>query len=144
MQQQLTVACQGVTLLHMLCVTSGCVSVNVFVQNIEHDFISGVLSEEELGNTMHVHEVESGFACQVRNLRSYDAISRAVLQRWSFPFLVDSGSLHGADPVFTYSFKRQNSYRCSQTAPTCFIWAIVSDDCLCRSQHDEHYGHLCI
>ncbi len=93
------------------------------MQNIEHDFISGVLSEEELGNTMHVHEVESGFACQVRNLRSYDAISRAVLQRWSFPFLVDSGSLHGAEPVSTYSFKRQNSYRCFPTAPTCFFWA---------------------
>lgn len=84
---------------------------NFDYQNIEHDFISGVLSEEELGNTMHVHEVESGFACQVRNLRSYDAISRAVLQRWSFPFLVDSGSLHGADPTSTYSFKRHNSYR---------------------------------
>ena len=93
------------------------------MQNIEHDFISGVLSEEELGNTMHVHEVESGFACQVRNLRSYDAISRAVLQRWSFPFLVDSGSLHSADPVSTYSFKRHNSYRCFPTTATCFMWA---------------------
>ena len=81
------------------------------MQNIEHDFISGVLSEEELGNTMHVHEIESGFAGQVRNWRSYDAISRAVLQRWSFPFLVDSGLLHMADSVSTYSFKRQNSYR---------------------------------
>ena len=95
------------------------------MQNIEHDFISGVLSEEELGNTMHVHEVESGFACQVRNLRSYDAISRAVLQRWSFPFLVDSGSLHGADPASTYTFKRQNSYRCSPTAPTCFSLSLL-------------------
>ena len=81
------------------------------VQNIEHDFISGVLSEEELGNTMHVHEVESGFACQVGNLRSYDAISRAILQRWSFPFVVDTGCLQNTEAKSAYSFKRQNSYR---------------------------------
>lgn len=84
---------------------------NFDYQNVEHDFISGVLSEEELGNTMHVHEVKSGFACQIRNLRSYDAISRAILQRWSFPLVVDSGLLHPAASETTYSYKRQNRYR---------------------------------
>ena len=86
------------------------------VQNVEHDFISGVLSEEELGNTMHVHEVKSGFACQIRNLRSYDAISRAILQRWSFPLVVDSGLLHPAASETSYSYKRQNRYRYTSAA----------------------------
>ena len=86
------------------------------MQNVEHDFISGVLSEEELGNTMHVHEVKSGFACQIRNLRSYDAISRAILQRWSFPLVVDSGLLHPAASETTYSYKRQNRYRYTAAA----------------------------
>ena len=81
------------------------------MQNVEQDFVSGVLSEEELGNTMHVHEVKSGFACQISNLRSYDAISRAVLQRWSFPLVPDSGLLQPTASETSYSYKRQNRYR---------------------------------
>ena len=88
------------------------------MQNIEHDFISGVLSEEELGNTMHVHEVKSGFACQIRNLRSYDAVSRAVLQRWAFPLAVDNGLLNPAASETSYSYKRQNRYRYVSEAMT--------------------------
>lgn len=81
------------------------------MQNVERDFISGVLSEEELGNTLHVHAIEDGFACQVRNFRSYDAVSRAILQRWSFPFALDNGLLHETQPEPRYSVKRQNCYR---------------------------------
>lgn len=108
------------------------------MQNMEHDFISGVLSEEELGNTMHVHEVESGFACQVRNWRSYDAISRAVLQRWSFPFLVDSGSLQSTESESTYTFKRQNCYRCSMNeSNTVSCFTPIDIPFLFRPEHQK-------
>lgn len=83
------------------------------LQNVERDFISGVLSEEELGNTIHVYEIQDGFACQVRDLRSYDAVSRAILQRWSFPFALDNMciGLHGAQSETRYDVKRHNCYR---------------------------------
>lgn len=83
------------------------------LQNVEQDFISGVLSEEELGNTIHVYELEAGFAGQVRDLRSYEAVSQAILQRWSFPFALDNWSveLHGAQSESGYGVKRHNCYR---------------------------------
>ena len=83
------------------------------LQNIERDFISGVLSEEELGNTIHVYEIEDGFACQVHDLRSYDAAAQAVLQRWSFPFTLDNWcfGVYGAQSEPRYNIERHNCYR---------------------------------
>lgn len=83
------------------------------LQNIERDFISGVLSEEELGNTIHVFEIEDGFACRVHDLHSYEAVSQAVLQRWSFPFALDNWcfGLYGAHSESRYNIERHNCYR---------------------------------
>ena len=74
---------------------------------------------------MHVHEVKSGFACQISNLRSYDAISRAILQRWSFPLVIDSGLLQPTASETSYSYKRQNRYR----------YAVVQCWCRLRVMH---------
>lgn len=49
-------------------------------QNVRKDFVSGVLSEEELGQQLHVHELHRDYAACVLNLRAYDAISRDVIQ----------------------------------------------------------------
>lgn len=49
-------------------------------QNVRKDFVTGVLSEEELGQQLHVHELHREYAACVLNARSYDAISRDVLQ----------------------------------------------------------------
>ena len=83
----------------------------MYLQSIEQDFILGVLSEEELGNTLHIHDIQDGFACEVRNMQSYDALSQAILQRWSFPFVLDIGLLHEVHPEIQYAIKRHNCYR---------------------------------
>ena len=80
------------------------------VQSVQQDFISGVLSEEELGNKLYVHELQRGFACQVHNMRSYDAVSRAVLQRWTFPFVLDTNLLQLCGKPSNYSYQRRNIY----------------------------------
>ncbi len=49
-------------------------------QNVRRDFVSGVLSEEELGQQLHVHELGRAYAASACSLRAYDAISRDVLQ----------------------------------------------------------------
>lgn len=83
------------------------------LQNVERDFISGVLSEEELGNTIHVHEIGNGFVGQVHDLRSFGVVSQAVLQRWSFPFALDNWciGLHRAQSGCRYDVQRHNCYR---------------------------------
>ena len=50
------------------------------VQNVQRDFVLGVLSEEELGQTIHIHELYREYAACVQTLRAYDAVSRDILQ----------------------------------------------------------------
>lgn len=51
---------------------------------------TGVLSEEELGNKLYIHELAGEYAAHVHNLRSFDAISRDIMQvqLWSHCALV--------------------------------------------------------
>ena len=46
------------------------------MQDVQGEFISGVLAEEELGTKLHVHLAEGCYAGRVLNPRSYDAVSR--------------------------------------------------------------------
>jgi translation initiation factor eIF-2B subunit epsilon len=79
-------------------------------QNVRPDFISGVLSEEELGNKLHVHIIDEGYAGRVYNLRSYDAISRDILQRWTFPFVPDSNLFPAKKPWGPPSFRLTKNF----------------------------------
>ncbi|GFR46848.1 hypothetical protein Agub_g8488 [Astrephomene gubernaculifera] len=87
---------------------------NFDYQNIKRDFVSGVLSEEELGNKLYVYELRHEYAARVHNLRSYDAVSRDVLQRWAFPFVPDTNVLSlGGNPTWgqtSYRFSRGHRY----------------------------------
>jgi translation initiation factor eIF-2B subunit epsilon len=75
-------------------------------QNIRRDFVTGVLSEEELGNKIFIHELNGEYGLRVHNLRTYDAVSRDVINRWLFPWAPDTNSLQACpSPLgFTYSF----------------------------------------
>ena len=50
------------------------------MQNVQRDFVLGVLSEEELGQQIHIHELHREYATCVQTLRTYDAVSRDILQ----------------------------------------------------------------
>jgi translation initiation factor eIF-2B subunit epsilon len=63
---------------------------NFDYQNIRKDFVAGVLSEEELGNKLYVHEVKNRYATRVRNVRCFAAVTKDILSRWTFPFVPDA------------------------------------------------------
>ncbi|KAK9794959.1 hypothetical protein WJX73_003563 [Symbiochloris irregularis] len=86
---------------------------NFDYQNIQRDFVSGVLSEEELGNKIYVHEAVHDYVVRVHNLRSYDAVSSDILQRWAFPFTPDTNllPLHGPWGPSTFCYTRHNIYK---------------------------------
>lgn len=63
---------------------------NFDYQNVKRDFVSGVLSEEELGNKLYVHEVSKEYLARVNSLRSYDAVSRDIMARWTYPLVPDT------------------------------------------------------
>jgi translation initiation factor eIF-2B subunit epsilon len=66
-------------------------------------FLHGVLKDYELnGKTIHTEIVEDHYAARVFNLQSYEAISKDVLGRWTYPLVPDSNLLAGQ----SYKFER--------------------------------------
>jgi len=66
-------------------------------------FLHGVLKDYELnGKTIHTEVVEDHYAARVFNLQSYEAVSKDVLGRWTYPLVPDSNLLAGQ----SYKFER--------------------------------------
>ncbi len=101
---------------------------NFDYQSIRRDFIVGTLNERELGNTLYGHEISTReYAARVHSLRSYDAVSRDVLNRWTYPYVPDTRVVPVLNPE---SFVHQwgNSY----LSPQCEVRAnaVVGKGCL--------------
>lgn len=64
-----------------------------FDYSTKEDFIRGLLVEEDiLGNSIYVQTTDRNYAARVHDPRSYDFISRDMLQRWSYPSVPDAQS----------------------------------------------------
>ena len=83
---------------------------NFDYQNLHRDFISGVLSEEELGNKIYLHLANNEYAVGVNNLRTYDAVSRDVAHRWLYPFVADTKVFARENENSWYKFSTGNVY----------------------------------
>ena len=84
----------------------------LFTDNFDYqrqdDFVRGILvSEEIMGNQIHTHIVKDQYAARVSNLHTYDAISKDVIHRWTYP-LVPDVRWDQKDGVYTYN--RRNVY----------------------------------
>lgn len=54
---------------------------------------------------IYTHEIHSSYAARLDNFRSYDTISKDIIQRWTFPFVPDVMS--------AIRLERQGMYRAS-------------------------------
>ena len=71
-------------------------------------FLHGLLKDFETFQLMaHTHVVEEGYAARVKNLRAYDAVSRDVVGRWSYPFCPDTNLVAGQ----SYQMQRGHVYK---------------------------------
>uniref|UniRef100_A0A2D3V2H9 Mannose-1-phosphate guanyltransferase n=1 Tax=Ramularia collo-cygni TaxID=112498 RepID=A0A2D3V2H9_9PEZI len=71
-------------------------------------FLYGVLKDYETFQlTVHTHIVTEGYAARVKNLQAYDAISKDVISRWTYPLCPDMNLL--ADQSF--QLRKRNVYR---------------------------------
>lgn len=60
------------------------------------NFLHGVLKDWELnGKMIYADVAEEGYAARASNLQMYDAISRDVLGRWTFPFIPENNLVPG-------------------------------------------------
>lgn len=69
---------------------------NFDYKSIRSSFLRGVLQDYELnGKTIHTHILDEGYIARVSSLRTYDAITQDIIDRWSFPFTPDCNLLPG-------------------------------------------------
>ena len=84
---------------------------NFDYQNIRRDFVVGTLNERELGNDIYAHFLEKHeYAVRVDSLRTYDAVSRDVVGRWTYPMCPDANALPRGEKS-TYAHGFSNVYR---------------------------------
>ncbi|KAF2000525.1 heat shock transcription factor 2, partial [Amniculicola lignicola CBS 123094] len=71
-------------------------------------FLHSVLKDYELnGKTIHTYIFKGHYAARVRNLHSYDAVSKDIVSRWAYPLCPDSNLLSGQ----TYRLQKGNIYK---------------------------------
>lgn len=80
---------------------------NFDYQSVRQGFLSEVLKDYELtGKTIHTHIVPDQYAARVQSLRAYDAVTKDVMSRWTYPLCPDSNLVKGQ----TYRLGRDKIY----------------------------------
>ncbi|EEB07383.1 translation initiation factor eIF2B epsilon subunit [Schizosaccharomyces japonicus yFS275] len=79
---------------------------NFDYQDIRKDFVYGVLTSDLLGKKIHCYVAKDHYAARVRSLQTYDAISKDVIARWTYPLVPDSNLLGQ-----TFSYQRSQIYK---------------------------------
>ncbi|KMZ67148.1 Translation initiation factor eIF-2B subunit epsilon [Zostera marina] len=59
---------------------------NFDYQHIRRHFVKGLLVDDIMEYKIFTHEISS-YAARVDNFRSYDTISKDIIQRWTYPFV---------------------------------------------------------
>lgn len=63
---------------------------------VRRSFLYGVLKDYELnGKTIHTYVIAGQYAARAQNLRMYDAISRDIIGRYTYPLCPDSNLVEG-------------------------------------------------
>ncbi|EOA15350.1 hypothetical protein CARUB_v10004259mg [Capsella rubella] len=63
---------------------------NFDYQHLRRHFVNGLLVDDIMGYKIFTHEIQSSFyAARVENLRSYDMVSKDIIQRWTYPYVPD-------------------------------------------------------
>ncbi|KAI3902222.1 hypothetical protein MKW92_043916 [Papaver armeniacum] len=63
---------------------------NVKYQHLRRHLVKGLLDDDVMGYKLFTYEIHpSRYAARVDDLKSYDTISKDVIQRWTYPFVPD-------------------------------------------------------
>ncbi|XP_059312141.1 uncharacterized protein LOC132063565 [Lycium ferocissimum] len=62
---------------------------NFDYQHLRRDFVKGLLVDDIMGYKIYTHEIHSSYAARIDNYRSYDTISKDIIQRWTYPLVPD-------------------------------------------------------
>ena len=88
-------------------------SENFDYQSVRQGFLAEVLKDYELtGRTIHTYIATDDYAARVQSLRAYDAVSKDIMGRWTYPLCPDSNLLKDQ----SYRFGRGKIYEESGVA----------------------------
>lgn len=62
---------------------------NFDYQHLRRHFVKGLLIDDIMGYKIFTHEIRSSYAARIDNFRSYDTISKDIIQRWTYPLVPD-------------------------------------------------------
>ncbi|GMH10356.1 hypothetical protein Nepgr_012197 [Nepenthes gracilis] len=62
---------------------------NFDYQHLRRHFVKGLLVDDIMGYKIFTHEIHSSYAAKVDSFRSYDTISKDIIQRWTYPLVPD-------------------------------------------------------
>lgn len=80
---------------------------NFDYQHLRRHFVNGLLIDDIMGYKIFTHDIHSSYAARIDNFRSYDTVSKDIIQRWTYPFVPDVqffGNCHA-------KHERQATYR---------------------------------
>ncbi|KAJ6309928.1 hypothetical protein OIU76_014802 [Salix suchowensis] len=100
-------------------------------------FVKGLLFDDIMGYKIFTHEIHSSYAARIDNYQSYDTISKDIIQRWTYPFVLDvmfSGNS-------ATHLEREGMYRASEIEQSrsahigSYIWDSVTIEDGCDIRH---------
>ncbi|KAL6635325.1 hypothetical protein ACP70R_027996 [Stipagrostis hirtigluma subsp. patula] len=71
---------------------------NFDYQHLRRHFVKGLLVDDIMGYKIYTHKIHSSYAARIDNFRSYDTVSKDIIQRWTYPMVPDvlsTGNSHG-------------------------------------------------
>ncbi|KAK3023676.1 hypothetical protein RJ639_043557 [Escallonia herrerae] len=82
---------------------------NFDYQHLRRHFVKGLLVDDIMGYKIFTHEIHSSYAARIDNFRSYDTISKDIIQRWTYPLVPDVQFFRSC----ATKLERQGMYRAS-------------------------------
>ncbi|KAI3451486.1 hypothetical protein Pfo_008151 [Paulownia fortunei] len=82
---------------------------NFDYQHLRRHFVKGLLVDDIMGYKIFTHEIHSSYAARIDNYRSYDTISKDIIQRWTYPLVPDVQFFGNS----VTKLERQGTYRAS-------------------------------
>ncbi|CAI8593997.1 unnamed protein product [Vicia faba] len=83
---------------------------NFDYQHLRRHFVKGLLVDDIMGYKIFVHEIRSDYAARIDNFRSYDAVSKDIIHRWTYPLVPDVMNFGNT----ATKLERQGIYRASE------------------------------
>ncbi|CAI9102454.1 OLC1v1000729C1 [Oldenlandia corymbosa var. corymbosa] len=62
---------------------------NFDYQHLRRHFLKGLLDDDIMGYKIFTHEIHASYAARIDNFRSYDTVSKDIIQRWTYPLVPD-------------------------------------------------------